>query len=513
MDTHIPSSWFPTTGGDPCGIEQAHVKVRTDIASASWDAAQRDYLALHEVVHGVVEGVKERLLMTPLAWSDAEVAASGWIQEQHERLAQEGFQIAEALARDRGFGDARTLALVALAFHYYGESMKCQIALGVKAPRNHARLHVLMQHVMDSGRRAQKLRLAVDGRMAAATLESLYFRALLLARFAGGSLNCRQIEILDAWMWVWMPVLAGVSQAPPGSALRADLDSADGLRRGPREDPGPSLYLPQDPIEGAYRSVVRQFHKGRIIPEGTLSARFRMEEHVAVLDAIHRGLEESRHVPTPRAERVPSGARVEIFIGLPEILAKGWTPMPSGRIGLDPLRSGNTLLATWREERDAAIEEIYDVPRRIATIVDTSETGIGIEVSETDGTELVPGALIALRFSPQEIVLGKVARNVHASAPGMVTIGIRRISAASRPVRVAPADASMPLDLLWVPGDDASGRRDAFIMADRRLDEYGAIRIGIGADVFTLKFNRMRDQGRGWALAGFAIARAEREAA
>src|SRR5690242_3421478 len=141
MDTHIPSSWFAATGHDPSGIESAYAQVRTGIAAASWDAAQRDYLALHEEVDALVQGLKERLLTTPLAWSDAEVGASRWIHDQHERLAQEGFQIAEALARDRGFGDARTLALVALAFHYYGESMKCQIALGVKAPRNHARLH------------------------------------------------------------------------------------------------------------------------------------------------------------------------------------------------------------------------------------------------------------------------------------------------------------------------------------------------------------------------------------
>jgi predicted dehydrogenase len=49
--------------------------------------------------------------------------------------------------------------------------------------------------------------LMADGRGRTVTVEKLYLRALLIDRFATGSLTRQQVEIVDAWLWHWEAAL------------------------------------------------------------------------------------------------------------------------------------------------------------------------------------------------------------------------------------------------------------------------------------------------------------------
>jgi hypothetical protein len=357
-----------------------------------------------------------------------------------------------------------------------------------------------------------------DGRSIECTLESLYFRALLLARFSSGALNMKQIEILDAWMWMWMPVLEGVEAAPSHSALRVDLDSRDGLRRGKRADAGPSLYLPSGPIEGTYRAIVREFQAGRMVPAEGITTTFRLEEHVAVLDLIRLGLRESNSAAVSRAERNETDLEVELHVGLAEVLGRGFSPAapPAATLTLaarDGERIGDSRLP---REHDNAPESIYERRRRMVRVANVSETGFGIEGDDRDCGTVAVGDVVALRLEAgAELELCKVVRSVPAAATGRRSIGVRRLCARARQIEVVQPSATSERErsqtLLFVPGEDESGQHDACLVPERTYAERASLEASVGNCVYTFRFNRPRDSGRGWVLAGFEILAASGE--
>jgi hypothetical protein len=58
---------------------------------------------------------------------------------------------------------------------------------------------------------------------------------------------------------------------------------------------------------------------------------------------------------------------------------------------------------------------------------------------------------------------------------------------------------------LFVPGEDASGRHDAFVVPYRLLESHERFRVERGGRDFAFAFNRVRRRGRGWALAGYEM--------
>jgi hypothetical protein len=297
-----------------------------------------------------------------------------------------------------------------------------------------------------------------------------------------------------------------------------DLDSRDGLRRGKRPDAGPSLYLPPAPIEGTYRAIVREFHAGRIVPAEGITTTFRLEEHVAVLDLIRMGLRESSRAAVSRASRQETNVEVELHVGLAEVLNRGFSPAPPAPVTLtlaarDGERLGPSRLA---REHDNAAESIYERRRRMVRVANVSETGFGIEGDEVDCGSIAVGDVVALRLeagAPLEIC--KVVRSAPGAAAVRKWIGVRRISARARQIEVVQPSAASERDrvqtLLFVPGEDESGQHDACLVPDRSYAERAPLEASVGDCVYTFRFNRPRDSGRGWVLAGFEILAASGE--
>ena len=477
---------------------------------ASPDSAIAALNALHADVGLFVEASKARLLATSLAWSDDQKADAHWIYETNQRVAALCFQITEALRRQVGADDPRTLHGIAFTLLYMGEAMKWEIASGARAPRDYRVLHGLVRHAIATGRHLSPMRLDVGGRARACTLESLYFRSLLLARFASGNLSCAQIEILDEWLWMWAPILQGVPAPPTGSALRADLDSSEGLRQGPRDGDGPVLYLPQGPIEAAFASLVAQFHAGRIVPSDGCTAALRIEEHVAVLDLVRRGLRDSKREPIERAVRRSANLTVEVHLGLTEIEQRGFLPPPplAAAIGLATKDGVARGAARAERERDTALSEIYDPLRRLVDLVDVSDSGLGFEGSDAACEPMAVGALVGVRLSPHgPLLIGKVARRMPTGKPGRVVVGVRRISSDARVISVTcdAGAAARPLSMLYVRGDDGNGCEDAYLVGERTFEQGGTFEVLARENTYGFRFNRVRERGRGWVLAGFEI--------
>jgi hypothetical protein len=497
----------PGTERDDFGRRLADLESARDLTGAT-----THFLVLRNDFDAMAHPLRRSLLSSPLEWSEAEKTDARWLHRACDRLAALGCRISSALAGQLASGrDAREALAVTLLL--MGETVKWDISAAPDAPHDLRKVHTLMHAAMREGQHREPQRLRLDGRDAPCTIESLYFRVLLLARFASGALNNKQIEILDAWMWLWMPVLSGSSSPPPGAALRADLDSSGGLQRGPRKDEGPSLYLPHGPIEEAYRTLLREFHAGQIMPAEGVASDFRIEEHIAVLDLIRQGLDQARRTPVARSTRLVVDRGVEILIGLGEIMARGFLPPApeAGPITLASLNAGTRDIRRLHE-RDSGIEEIYDAERRIARLADESETGLGLEGSLGHLGSIAAGDLVAVRLSPtQPLVICKVARSVLARARGQVFLGLQRLTNAAQLVTVRverSARASQSEQLLFVPGDDSCGRHDAWLVSDRAFGERTKLVVAADGKDFSLRLNRARMRGRGWVLAGFEVSTA-----
>lgn len=488
-------------------IERRLQGLQSSATQASPDAAVAALVDLHAQMGAFVEAAKVRLLATALDWTDEQKAEAGWIHATSLRAATVAFKVTESLRQTLGPDDPRMLLIISLALLYMGESMKWEIAAGAKVPRDYRSLNALMRRAISTGRERDPIHLLAGGRNRTCTLESLYFRALLLARFASGALSPKQTEIFDEWLWIWVPILKGVTDPPSGSVLRADLDSGHGLQRGPRENEGPALYMPQEPIEAAFRSLLAQFQAGRIVPSEGCTADFRIEEHVAVLDLIRRDLRTSTRTSTARAQRKPTDRIVELHVGLTEITAQGSASAPS-RAATIVLAAKNGVTRNAVRERDQAIDGIYDRAVRQVTLANVSETGLGLEGSQADCGALGIGELVGLRIAPFEpLVIGRVIRSIPATTPGRVIVGVSRLTSGARRVEVTASASrgARVTPMLYVPGDDASGAHDAYLVGDRTFAEGGSFEVDAGDNFYRFRFNRVRGRGRGWVLAGFEI--------
>jgi hypothetical protein len=302
-----------------------------------------------------------------------------------------------------------------------------------------------------------------------------------------------------------------VDDAPEGATWRADLDSDVGLRRGPRVGAGPSLYLPQAPIDAALRAIVNEFHAGRTVPAKGEVSKLAVTDHIAVLDMVRRALRQARRGPLPRAPRHSAQEVVELHVGLAEVMTKGFARTAGGAPSLGFLQAidpGATAPRAVRE-RDNAMGEIYDAPRRMVQLINVSDTGVGLEGEEADCAEVAVGDLVALRLAPGEpLLVAKVVRRPPSAAGGRAVIGMLRMSSAARPVRAFRLSAnplSREQSMLYIPGSDADGRRDAYVTSESSGTERTPLETTAGAESFTVRLNRVRDRGRGWVMAGFEV--------
>ncbi|HET6263801.1 MAG TPA: hypothetical protein VFD95_03025 [Usitatibacter sp.] len=481
-------------------FERERRRLESEGLPAADEAAER-LLALAHALDAGVARCKPALLSTPLAWDDESDALAAWIGRQHHALAALGARRVEAMRRENRTDDLAERVAAAALFHA-GEALKWDE--GGERLAYHV-LHDLLLLSMPNERHRVARACVVDGRRRETTLEALYFRALLLDRFCAGSLPRAQLELLDAWLWEWTPSLRGERDPPASGGLRADLDRNAGLRdTGAHEQPGASLFLALAPLEAARRRVVDDLHMGRMTPAHGCASELRIEEHVALLDHLESAFAGGDDgVPPARAQReLHAGRRVEVWVGLREILAQG---MSAG------IETGR-----WRviDLEDPAIEaqqraRFGEATRRYLWEVDASATGCGFEALETDAAGIALGDVIGWRRGAgAPVSVGCVARRRRCARASQISVGVRVLSHATQLTTLLPeipGEREEGYQCLFVPGPDASGRGDGFLIAEGRYDTRSAYVVLTAAGSFRVRLNRIRDRGRGWVLAGFEV--------
>ena len=453
-------------------------------------------LELAATLDAGVARCKPELFGNSLCWTDENQAMVAWICRQHRGLAGLGARVAKALADDAMADTELRTRIAALTLHHWGQSVKWA---PTRERPDYALVHDLMAAARAEGRHRKPITHLADGRARATTIESLYLRALLLDRFASGSLTRAHQELFDAWLWEWDGALRAETGTVDGPMLRADLDQNTGLREGVRDVAGDSMYLPLERLEAKRREVVQSLHRGSIVPAHGCAADFRIEEHVVLLDHLERafrGSPEARH-RAPR--RHAAGTRVEVWVGLNEILARGIN------VGVET--------GKWRrlDLQDAAIEQaarerFSDSQRRYFWLVDSSATGLGFEAMGTDAAGIEIGDLLGWRTTVGgPVVLGTVIRCLAGAIPGQLFLGVRVLTSAAQPITLTHDAGQSEAVHLFVPGEDTSGRHDAFLVSEKGYELQNTYSARVGDTAYALRFNRIRGRGRGWLLAGFEI--------
>ena len=495
MNTHSSVSLNFQRDDSRAEFEHARREVKSSLHALDFEQAARRVVELGSGLDTGVSRAKRELLGSALCWTDANQALTAWIERQHRALLEIGEELIHAMARD---GSPRLIAMIASSLHHWGEAFKWSPG---RDRVDLEPLHLLYNLAHTHGRHRESFICKVDGGGKRTSVEALYFRALLLDRFGGGNLTAPQIEVLDAWLWHWGDCLRGERECPEGTFLRVDLDSRSGLREGKREGAGSTLYLSLEPLERERRAVVKELHRGNLVPAHGCAAELRIEEHVAVLDHLARAfrapeIDAPHRAPRQAADR----ARTEVWVGLQEILTRGIG------VGIETGRFRALRL------EHAAIDEhsrnrFEDASRRYFWLSDASATGLGFEALDADAAGIEVGALLGWRHvAGGPVLLGRVTRRVARAIGGEVFFGIQLLSECAQPLTLAStvADKRDESTYLFVPGQDNSGRHDAFLLPESAFERNATYDVAIGGRQFHVRFNRVRMKGRGWVLAGFA---------
>ncbi len=491
-----------TQAFDSAAARERYEKSYKRLAAAQGNLACADFAQAFldleaQLDAGMIE-VKTAMLTSGLFSNDDEQALGVWIYRQHAKLAQVGARAIQSCLRDPGFDTSRTMRLLALTFLHSGEAVKWELMVGRHDRREYRLGNSLMRMAIEKGRQHETGELVVDGMRRGSSIEQLFLRVHLLDRFTSGNLTRQQIEVLDAWLWEWAPALVATARFPGGVVLRVDLDCDHGLRYGRRGDDRPALYLALAPLEERRKAVIKELHRGRIVPAQGRAAAIRVEAHVAVLQQLRTLFKGGGSEGSPRAARHATPAtQVDIVLGLPEIA--------------NDVRAGQGLAAAppapKAPARGVDYGAVYDKPRRLMTSKNASSTGYLLEAAEDDARDISVGDLMGLRIGAGEtLVLARVMRRVNELGRG-IQLGVQLLSDASWPIRVASLAApdGTPEEFIFVPGPDASGRFDSFALPYGVLKDDARYRVKAGAEEYTLAFNRVHRRGRGWALAGFEI--------
>ena len=477
-------------------LESARRDLESALHGLDCEEAARRIIDIGSCLDTGVARAKRELLGSALCWTEDNQALMGWIERQHHGLVELGEELTFAMARD---GSPMLLAMIASSLHHWGEAIKWSPG---RDRADLAPLHLLFHRAQSLGRHREAFICKVDGGGKRTTIESLYFRALLLDRFGSGNLTAPQMEVLDAWLWQWGDALRGEIVAPEGLYMRVDLDSRSGLREGPREGVGPSLHLPVAPLERARRGIVTELHRGNLVPAQGCSAELRIEEHIAVLDHLARAFRAPEADAAPRAPRQQGDrARTEVWVGLQEILTRGIG------VGIETGRFRALKLAHESIDEQAR-HRFDDAAKRYFWLSDESASGLGFEALEADAAGIEVGALLGWRrIAGGPVIIGRVTRRVVRMAGTEVFFGIHLMSECAQPLKLSSSAAGRAAEetYLFVPGQDTSGRHDAFLVPEGDFERHAAYGVTLDDKSFHLRFNRVRLKGRGWVLAGFEL--------
>lgn len=464
--------------------------LRAALARRDIAAAGAVFEALDHDLHDFVSDDQQALLTKMLAWDDDDFALASRVHALHSRMLEAARMLVSYSGLDK------RLDYIAAAIAYWAEAAKWElISMSHEPPQRFTQLHELYLEAVALEGAAHGRRMMANGSWAKVAIEPLYVRALVLRRLSGGHLGPRQLEILDSWLLAWVDAMALSPDDPaPAPRLLVQPDSSAGLSLNVDPDLGDPLFLPLGPLKAELDLVFDFLQRGELFPGRGPSTTFRLEDHVSLLDILHREFTQAGAAPMTRDARTNAeGVEVDVYLGLGDIIRGGFSPPAAPGQSEAPTNLFEPVTTARRQRR--------------FRLRDHNDSGLGLLAPRDEAAALHPGDLIGVRTDPSApCLVCEVVRKVHPADDSDTLLGTRVVSRNALPLslkRAGAAAASAPdIDVLYVPGTDSSGRADSLLVSDAVFQSAGVLTKHDAAQTFRLSLNRGRHRGRGWVLAG-----------
>jgi hypothetical protein len=357
------------------------------------------------------------------------------------------------------------------------------------------------------------------------TVQSLYLRTLVLDLLNAGNLSRVQIEVADGWFSSWCQEYTLDTEYVAGRHLfYVDLDSPGGMRLLRGDSPGSTArYVGVEALKLQIEEVQSGLRHGRLYAGYGSGALFPVEEHVTLLATIEKlyrsvlagaesRIEERTHFEDREvdvvcgAERVlrrvregaplaPSGvassSAVQYVTQTIEITPSGLSVVPA-----EPVATATTV--------DFALDADSEIERW--RVHDLASRGFGLIIDHTasDGV-LLNGLLALLNHETGGWILGSVVRKRPSRVRGEILVGVEVLCYHPIAVELVPASGAAPIQALYLPGGDSSGKHDSLVVREGQFDSGRPVTIRTQEGEFRIRMNRIIRKGADWLNARFEI--------
>lgn len=450
-------------------------------------------------------------LETSLCPTEAEQAFVRWAVATVRVLFAMAAEVAEtACARSAGHPHAlaRAGAAMGVALALAGDGVKWQAFAEVsRSAEAMARAHRAFAAAENAGLDALAIDLDADGERLAIPLAGLYARVLLLEIVASGQLGRQQVEIADSWI-LRMASEITLARDRGGAAkpFWVDLASATALRVG-GQPVGPGVrFLRLEALPGFLATVVRAFQSGCIYPGGGAAARFRLEEHVAVLDFIQgyfRRLMEPG--PLRRGGRKGMGdVRVEAFLGIGDLVSHALRAGPRAPCRANDSGGGRA------SSRNGGFEFELELEHRWLRLHDASAGGLGLIAAPGEHADIAVGDLLGIDEPSGTLAIGEVVRRRVEDEPGQSRIGLRTLTRAARAVtlhRLAEdgGRAAREVDAIFVPAGGPGWSGETLLLGSPAFSPHASYEARFPDAAYLVRLGPVRRRGRGWVATGWEV--------
>jgi hypothetical protein len=469
--------------------------------------------ALAELEH-FSRGERLRLLQGGLSPTEGDTALMEWVAARYDHLFRIAYDVASIKMPTNEEHEPLAWATALLIG---GHAVKWR-KISMQRPDLGARekLHTLYRLAVSKKCDAQIVNISVDSIAVETTVEAAYIRALLIERFAGGALSPRRLEILDNWLvaslstfWLTRTPIAGepvlgVDPNDPARSLTPDITGTASKR-----------YLSFRPLSRQLQRIIDSFHRGIIFPGWGMGLSFRIEDHIAVIDFLEREIHLIGNAAAIKSKRLNAtgGEVVTMFAGFNDIYAhalimQNTTPPKSTTASIDQVKLAGygapTLEALVNANSDTGSFNITERIRGLVTLVDFSESGVGIEMSSEDAAILAIDHLVAIQISVNRPrLIGMVVRKVNLHQRAKTLVGVKIL--ARVPLRATLEQVSDSLARPTIKGilvcDNAEhGFGDSIILNDVAFKSNPTLSLSMANELFHFRLGRVRQQGQGWKM-------------
>jgi len=502
-----------------------HVELQMNVAEGALDNPTAAIATALLELEALSRDSRDRLLQGGLNWTDGDRAVCDWVAGRYDHLARIAFSAAARVGKSASSSAENSVALFGLTLLLLGHAIKWRKGAGQRADvtlREHGqRLYVL---AAERSLESTAFNVVVDRESIETNVEALFIRVLLIERFSSGNLIARRLEILDTWLlasaqsiWLTRELREGGASfcVDPKSPTRPLVPYQAGSVA--------PLYLPLWALQRQLVTIARAFHVGTIYPGWGLGVRFRVEDHIGVMEFLERELTLTEILGVKKSKRLPIGGEVvTLFAGFNDIyvhaLINQTTLTSAGMLGSAAVAAKPAFESSPPEPSRISVANalgdldglnIFGAVPSSVMLLDVSETGLGLEMTSDDAARIDIDSLVAVKLADgRPCIIGVVVRKANVTPRGTTLVGVKLL--ARVPMRATLEEVNdqvvhSTVKGIFLSGGSGGWHSDALIVNDAAYRANQTMSVTVSNGRFHVRMGRIRQQGPGWKMTAVQV--------